>query len=66
MKKITSRTYFITAEGMRVSITFSEIDSKGNIVKENQRINRVVVDQDYINLLNEIQSFEQKIVEEEG
>lgn len=66
MKKITSRTYFTTAEGERVSLTYSEIDENGNIIKENERVNRIVVAPSYLKALEKVGKFEQNIIDEEG
>ena len=62
MKKVTSMTVLTTAEGKRLSITFSEIDEKGNIIKENERVNKVVVDQSALNCITELEGFAQGIV----
>ena len=65
MKKVTSMTVLTTAEGKRLSITFSEIDEKGNIIKENERVNKVVVDQLALNCITELEGFAQGIVDGE-
>lgn len=44
MKKLTSFTHHITAEGDRVSFTYSEIDESGKLVNQNVRENFIVVD----------------------
>jgi hypothetical protein len=44
MKKATSITLHTTAEGKRMSITYSEIDENGKIIESNKRIDRVVID----------------------
>lgn len=46
MKKLTSFTAHVTAEGQRISYTFSEIDSTGRLVSQNTRENFIVVDSD--------------------
>ena len=63
MKKVTSMTILTTAEGKRLSITFSEIDDSGNIIKENERANRVVVDGNARGSIAELEDFAQGIVE---
>lgn len=65
MKKVTSMTVLTTAEGKRLSITFSEIDDKGNIIKENERVNKIVVDQSALSCITELESFAQGIVDGE-
>lgn len=54
MKKVTSFTHHKTAEGDRISFTFSEIDNSGNVVNQNQRENFVVVDPELISYINAI------------
>ena len=63
MKKVTSITILTTAEGKRLSLTFSEIDQSGNIVKENDRVNRVVVDEAALGVIAGLEEFAQAIVE---
>lgn len=56
MKVITSFTSHKTAEGTRLSATFSEINEQGQIIRSNERFNLVVVDseiQEAINLINQ-------------
>lgn len=57
MKKITSFTSHITAEGTRLSPTYSVInDTTGIIEKSNERFNLIVVDNDiqtHIDAINE-------------
>lgn len=65
MKKVTSMTVLTTAEGKRLSLTFSEIDGSGNIVNENKRINKVVVDQGALNAIESLENFAQGIVDAE-
>lgn len=63
MKKVTSMTVLTTAEGKRLSITFSEIDNDGNIIKENERVNKVVVDHSVLGYIAELEEFAQSIAE---
>lgn len=65
MRKVTSMTILTTAEGKRLSITFSEIDGNGNIVKENERINKVVVNRAALDCVAELEDFAQDIVDGE-
>lgn len=45
IKTVTSVTVFGDAVGMRMSITYSEIDeTTGKIISDNKRIDRVVTD----------------------
>lgn len=66
MKKVTSVTILTTAEGKRLSLTFSEIDGNGNIIKENQRVNKVVVDRNALDFISALENFAQNIVDGES
>lgn len=47
MKIITSVTVFNDAVGMRMSATYSEVDDQtGRIISDNQRFDRVIIDND--------------------
>lgn len=58
-------TTLTTAEGKRISITFSEIDDNGNIIKENERVNKIVVNQNALECIAGLEEFAQKIVDGE-
>ena len=45
IKKITSFTHHKTAEGSRLSATYSVIAEDGSLVKSNERFNVIVVDE---------------------
>ena len=45
MKKITSFTSHVTAEGQRISYTYSEVDESGNLKNQNIRENFIVMDE---------------------
>ena len=62
MKKITSATIFHDAVGLRISVTYSEIDTEtGRVISDNNRLDRVVTDtqqvQDAETVLANAQSF---------
>lgn len=63
MKKITSTTLLTTAEGKRISLTYSEIDDAGNIVSENKRVNKIVVDSSALGLVDALEQFAQTLIE---
>lgn len=45
MKTVTSVTVFNDAVGMRMSVTYSEIDeTTGKVISDNNRIDRVITD----------------------
>lgn len=55
MKRLTSFTHHVTAEGDRISFTYSEIDEKGKLIKQNERENFVVMEeavQEHIDAIN--------------
>ena len=64
MKKITSMTVLTTGEGQRISITYSEIDDKGNLVSENNRVNRIIVDEEALEKVAALEEFAKGIVED--
>ena len=48
-----------------MSITFSVIDNAGKITKENQRVNRVILDEDVLSHISAIEQFALGIAEGE-
>lgn len=47
MKRATSATFFQDAVGMRMSVTYSEIDDvTGQVVADNKRVTKVLTDSD--------------------
>lgn len=65
MIAVTSMGILTTAEGKRISITFSVIDNAGKITKENQRVNRVVLDENVLSHISAIEQFALGIAEGE-
>lgn len=63
-KKITSITILTTGEGKRISLTYSEIDEGGNLTSENNRVNRIIVNEDVLEKVAEIETFAKGIIEE--
>ena len=57
MTKITSFTAHLTAEGMRVTFTYSVIDSNGNIVKSNQRATCIVLDDNILSAIETVNTW---------
>ena len=57
MKKVTSFTSHTTAEGTRLSATYSEINEQGQIVNSNERFNIVVVDEEIQDALDKVDNF---------
>lgn len=65
MKVVTSITTWNDAVGKRVSITYSEIDEQGNIVSDNNRIDRVVTDSSVKSIIDDLMDYAQSVVEGE-
>ncbi len=64
MRVVTSVTIFNDAVGMRMSITYSDIDENtGRILLDNSRIDRVVTDQDVKTTANSLLEQAQTFVE---
>lgn len=57
MKKVTSFTSHMTAEGQRISYTYSEIDGEGNLLRQNIRENFVVVDEEILKCIEAINNY---------
>lgn len=64
MKTVTSMTVFNDAVGMRMSITYSEIDeTTGKVTSDNKRIDRVITASEVKNLANELMDYAQEFVD---
>lgn len=57
IKRITSFTAHTTAEGERLSYTYSEIDENGTLVKSNERATCIVLDTEILESINKINKF---------
>lgn len=60
MKKITSFTHHVTAEGDRISFTYSEIDDSGKLISQNERENFIVMDEELKSHINAINDYIQR------
>lgn len=65
MKVITSVTTHITAEGTRISFTYSEIDNNGNIVLSNDRVTKIVTDESILKGIETINNYALSLLEDE-
>lgn len=64
MKIVTSATVFSDAIGIRLSLTYSEIDeATGKVIADNRRMDRVITDQTAKENANSIISYAQSFVE---
>ena len=57
MKKLTSFTHLTTGEGDRIAYTYSEIDSSGNLISQNNKGNFIAIDSELVAHIRVIQSF---------
>lgn len=57
MKKITSFTHLTTAEGERVTFTFSEINERGVVTKSNIRATMIVQEKEILDAISKIFNF---------
>lgn len=57
MKTLTSFTKFNTAEGQRISYTYSEISDDGKLISQNNRENFIVVNEELYNAINIIENY---------
>ena len=65
IKTVTSVTVFGDAVGMRMSITYSEIDgTTGKIISDNKRIDRVVTDKTAKADIAKVEDYAQEFVDE--
>ena len=66
MKIVTSIGVFNDAIGVRMSVTYSEIDeTTGKVISDNKRIDRVVTDKDAKAHANALQEYAQAFVDAE-
>lgn len=54
---VTSFTYHKTAEGNRLSATYSEISEDGKLIRSNERFNVIVVDEEIQECIDKINMF---------
>lgn len=65
IKTVTSIGLFNDAVGKRMSVTYSEIDeTTGQIIADNKRIDRVVVDKAILKEIEDVTAFAQEFVDE--
>lgn len=63
MKIVTSIGLFNDAIGKRMSITYSEINEQGQIVSDNKRVDRVLLDTEILNHANALTVYAQTCVD---
>ena len=66
MKVVTSYTIFNDAVDIRMSVSFSEVDeTTGRVINDNNRIDRVITDNQMKSLANSLKEYAQEFVDEE-
>lgn len=66
MKVVTSYTIFNDAVGIRMSVSFSEVDeTTGRVINDNNRIDRVITDNQMKSVANNLKEYAQEFVDEE-
>lgn len=64
MNVVTSVTVFQDAVGMRMSVTYSQVDEEsGKVIGDNMRIDRVITSQSAINNANSMLDYAQQFVD---
>lgn len=64
MRVVTSTTAFNDAIGVRISISYSEIDDQtGQVISDNKRIDRVVTDATAIQKIQAVRDYAQSILD---
>ncbi len=56
MKKLSGVAIVTTAEGERVSYTYTELDSDGNITSQNNRASFVALDDELLDAISTLKS----------
>lgn len=64
MKVITSVTTHVTAEGTRISFTYSEINDNGDIVKSNERVTKIVTDDKMLKHVSALNDYALSLLED--
>ena len=63
MKVCTSATVFQDSVGLRMSMTYSEIDENGKVLSDNKRVDRVLTDKTAKNSATAILEFAQGFID---
>ena len=66
MKNIKGIAVVTDGNLKRIAVTFDVVEEDGTISKINQRINRVITDSEVLKQVAEVESYAQKIVDEQG
>jgi len=63
MRVVTSVSLFKVAAGQKMSITYSDINEEGDIVKDNVKTSKIILDEEVIEKINTVLQEPQTIVE---
>jgi len=63
MKRVSAVTLFNTAEGLRMSVAYSDFDENGKVIKSNTRVDRLIMDSNDIETANSIISSAQGFID---
>ena len=63
MKVITSITIFNDAVGVRLSASYSEIDEQGQVISDNNRVDRVITDKNVIAITEDLKDYAQSLLQ---
>ena len=64
MRTVTSVTTFNDAVGVRMSVTYSEIDdATGKVITDNKRVDRVVTDRTMKDTIEDVRDYAQSFVD---
>lgn len=62
IKKVAGITIFNTGEGTRISMAYTEIDETGKILRDNQRVDRLVIDEAMLSVCKELTGYAQNLI----
>lgn len=64
MKTVTSATIFQDSVGLRISMTYSEVDEEtGKIISDNKRVDRVITDKTAKSHANSLLNYAQDFID---
>ena len=64
IKQVTSVTVFQAAVGLRMSITYAEIDEEtGTVIADNKRVDKVITDNNIKSLVNNLFDYAQTFID---
>lgn len=64
IKKIMSIIILTTGEGKRLCATYSEISLEGELISENNQVNRIIVNDEILEVVLKLEKFAKGIIED--